>query len=365
MSAAAPAISPVALRGADELPAPVSGQRHEIGSPVGRLTYYSAGPEIPGKFPPLLLIHSINAAGSAYEIKPLYEHYRRSRTVYALELPGFRTFAAGRARIFGADDDRCGLARSQGNPGSSRPRSDRRIGRVAVVGVSRPGGNRDTAGFSQRGACQPHRFQKPRQKYQMAERHQGDALAACVLRVSGVERRLFPAAHQPRRNSLLPEQDLGFARYRRGLAGIRLSDHAPAGRPARAVLFRVRISVQRGHHPDLSFADIAGVDEPRRPRRFCRLHQQDAGRRPRQLDHPGVSDRRDAALRSQEPSSLRPTMLSLPACRRRRRHKALPCPASSGARMAQTGPTGISAPSSKLPEFVGMCKEWARGRRCF
>ena len=49
MSAAAPAISPVALRCADELPAPVSGQRHEIGSPVGRLTYYSAGPEIAGQ----------------------------------------------------------------------------------------------------------------------------------------------------------------------------------------------------------------------------------------------------------------------------------------------------------------------------
>ena len=72
-----------------ELPAPVSGQRHEIGSPVGRLTYYAAGPEAQSKAPPLLLIHSINAAGSAYEIKPLYEHYRQSRTVYALELPGF------------------------------------------------------------------------------------------------------------------------------------------------------------------------------------------------------------------------------------------------------------------------------------
>jgi pimeloyl-ACP methyl ester carboxylesterase len=72
-----------------ELPSPVSGQRHEIASPAGRLTYYSAAPEMNDKFPPLLLIHSINAAGSAYEVKPLYEHYRRSRTVYALELPGF------------------------------------------------------------------------------------------------------------------------------------------------------------------------------------------------------------------------------------------------------------------------------------
>ena len=89
MRSAVPAISPAAFRALDEFPIPVSGQRHEIGSAVGRLTYYSASPEKPGEFPPMLLIHSINAAGSAYEIKPLYEHYRQSRTVYALELPGF------------------------------------------------------------------------------------------------------------------------------------------------------------------------------------------------------------------------------------------------------------------------------------
>jgi len=89
MSAAVPSIGAAPWRGGEELPAPVSGQRHEMGSPVGRLTYYSAAPDANGKFPPLLLIHSINAAGSAYEIRPLYEHYRQSRTVYALELPGF------------------------------------------------------------------------------------------------------------------------------------------------------------------------------------------------------------------------------------------------------------------------------------
>lgn len=85
----AAAVRPVTFSGAEELPAPVSGQRHEIGSAVGRLTYYSAGPDSAGKLPPLLLVHSINAAGSAYEVKPLYEHYRQTRTVYALELPGF------------------------------------------------------------------------------------------------------------------------------------------------------------------------------------------------------------------------------------------------------------------------------------
>jgi pimeloyl-ACP methyl ester carboxylesterase len=36
-----------------------------------------------------LLVHSINAAASAAEIAPLFEHYRQQRTVYALELPGF------------------------------------------------------------------------------------------------------------------------------------------------------------------------------------------------------------------------------------------------------------------------------------
>ena len=72
-----------------DLPPPVSGQRHEFESKVGRLTYYAASTGTEVGDAPLLLIHSINAAGSAYEVKPLYEHYRATRTVYALELPGF------------------------------------------------------------------------------------------------------------------------------------------------------------------------------------------------------------------------------------------------------------------------------------
>lgn len=59
----------------------------------GRLSYYAstATPALSGaaKQRPLLLIHSVNAAGSAYEVKPLYEHYRETRPVYAVDLPGF------------------------------------------------------------------------------------------------------------------------------------------------------------------------------------------------------------------------------------------------------------------------------------
>jgi pimeloyl-ACP methyl ester carboxylesterase len=70
-----------------DLPPAVTGERRAIESRAGPLSYYSAGWREGAK--PLLLIHSINAAGSAYEVLPLYEHYRRHRVVYALELPGF------------------------------------------------------------------------------------------------------------------------------------------------------------------------------------------------------------------------------------------------------------------------------------
>jgi pimeloyl-ACP methyl ester carboxylesterase len=38
---------------------------------------------------PLVLIHSINAAGCSYEMRPLFQRYRSERPVYALDLPGF------------------------------------------------------------------------------------------------------------------------------------------------------------------------------------------------------------------------------------------------------------------------------------
>lgn len=67
-----------------DLPPALDGERRQIYGRAGRLSYYVAGA---GE--PLLLSHSINAAASAYEVRPLFEHYRRSRRVYALDLPGF------------------------------------------------------------------------------------------------------------------------------------------------------------------------------------------------------------------------------------------------------------------------------------
>jgi len=72
-------------------PPALAGLRREMTPPgVGLLSWYQDIPPVVTKASrPLLLVHSINAAGSAYEVKPIYDHYRRSRPVYAIDLPGF------------------------------------------------------------------------------------------------------------------------------------------------------------------------------------------------------------------------------------------------------------------------------------
>jgi len=58
------------------------------GRRAGNLAYYVAGPS-QGNHSPLILLHSINASGSSFEMKPLFEHYAQTRRVVALDLPGF------------------------------------------------------------------------------------------------------------------------------------------------------------------------------------------------------------------------------------------------------------------------------------
>lgn len=71
------------------LPPALSGARREFDDVrAGRFSWYEAGIAGAGS-PPMLLIHSVNAAASAYEVKPLYDRYARDRAVYAIDLPGF------------------------------------------------------------------------------------------------------------------------------------------------------------------------------------------------------------------------------------------------------------------------------------
>lgn len=66
------------------LPHALAGERRELDARAGRVSCYVAG-----SGPPLLLVHSINAAASAYEVKPIFEHALRRHRVFAPDLPGF------------------------------------------------------------------------------------------------------------------------------------------------------------------------------------------------------------------------------------------------------------------------------------
>lgn len=66
------------------LPNAVDGERRTAHRRSGSLSYY-----VTGAGAPILLIHSINAAASAYEVKPFVEELCAEHRVYAVDLPGF------------------------------------------------------------------------------------------------------------------------------------------------------------------------------------------------------------------------------------------------------------------------------------
>ncbi len=66
------------------LPPAVQGERFEFDSAAGRISAYVAG-----QGPPLMLVHSVNAAASVAEVRPLFEHFTATHTVFALDLPGY------------------------------------------------------------------------------------------------------------------------------------------------------------------------------------------------------------------------------------------------------------------------------------
>jgi pimeloyl-ACP methyl ester carboxylesterase len=56
---------------------------------AGALCLYGATAAPPSTRPPLLLVHSVNAAASAAEVRPVFEHVAARGPVFALDLPGF------------------------------------------------------------------------------------------------------------------------------------------------------------------------------------------------------------------------------------------------------------------------------------
>jgi pimeloyl-ACP methyl ester carboxylesterase len=62
----------------------LNASRRVLEGRIGPVNVYVAG-----EGPPLLLIHSMNASASAYEIKPIFEAMQSDRQVWAPDLPGY------------------------------------------------------------------------------------------------------------------------------------------------------------------------------------------------------------------------------------------------------------------------------------
>lgn len=68
----------------NELQPAMSANIDTFSSAAGRINFY-----VEGRGEPVLLLHSINAAASAYEVKPLFNRLAANFRVYAPDLPGF------------------------------------------------------------------------------------------------------------------------------------------------------------------------------------------------------------------------------------------------------------------------------------
>jgi pimeloyl-ACP methyl ester carboxylesterase len=68
------------------LPPALAGERRTYRGRAGDSSAYVTGP---ARAAPLLLLHSVNAAASAYEVKPIYDRMAAERRVVAPDLPGF------------------------------------------------------------------------------------------------------------------------------------------------------------------------------------------------------------------------------------------------------------------------------------
>ncbi len=80
-----------------KLQAALDGERLERNGPAGRVSYY-----VLGQGEPVLLVHSVNAAASAREMQPVFDHLAPRRRVFALDLPGFG-FSDRSRRDYGVD----------------------------------------------------------------------------------------------------------------------------------------------------------------------------------------------------------------------------------------------------------------------
>jgi pimeloyl-ACP methyl ester carboxylesterase len=68
----------------NSLPPPFPADQFFLTGASGEIAVYCAG-----NGSPVLLVHTVNAAASAAEVRPLFEELQKNHTVYAFDLPGY------------------------------------------------------------------------------------------------------------------------------------------------------------------------------------------------------------------------------------------------------------------------------------
>ena len=234
----------------------VSGERLEFDSPAGRLSYYVAGSGAP-----LLLVHSVNAAASAAEVRPLHEHYRATRTVFSLDLPGYG---------FSDRSDRAYTPRLMTDALHADARADSRSAAAPVpvdaLAVSLSceflarAAVEPPAALPQPGAGQSDRLQRQRRRRGAPGSTRGVPWLLPRAARSRLGRSALSRAHAAGRDPLFPGAHLGLARDRRRAGALRRADDAPARRRVRAAALPVGRTLQRGHQRRLRAAALARLD---------------------------------------------------------------------------------------------------------
>lgn len=121
------------LPNVDPLPVPLGGTHVRLNIGEVPLALYCLTTPTQSRalpFSPVLLVHSINASASAFEVKPLYDHYGKTRPTYALDLPGY------------------GLSDRSDRPYTLRLMTDALLEALAHIRIQHPGAAVDVLGVS-------------------------------------------------------------------------------------------------------------------------------------------------------------------------------------------------------------------------
>ena len=226
--AAGIAYSALAVDHRRRLPPPVPGTKTDLETRHGSVALYAS---VGGEGTPLLLVHSVNAAASAYEMRPLYLHYAGKRPVYAIDLPGYG-MSERRAKTYTARMMADAIHAAVDEIGRRHDGAKVDIMALSVsceyaarVALERPDDVRTL------GLLSPTGFDKSLSGYGRAQSNKGNALKLALVSVPLWSQALFDLVVSRPSMRFFLQKTFGTARIDEGLLGYdQLTAHQPGAR---------------------------------------------------------------------------------------------------------------------------------------